>query len=93
LRRLPLHERKSLLKKIIGDTAVQFSESFEVDGPEMYAHACKVGLEGVVSKVRDGCYFSGRSTSVRSDDLSGLDVDKDILLAILPPFHFLRVSS
>ena len=26
----------------------------------MYAHACKVGLEGVVSKVRDSKYHSGR---------------------------------
>jgi bifunctional non-homologous end joining protein LigD len=41
-------------------TDIQFSESFEVDGPEMYAHACKVGLEGVVSKVRDSRYPSGR---------------------------------
>jgi bifunctional non-homologous end joining protein LigD len=53
LRKLPLGERKALLKKLIVDTDVQFSESFEVDGREMYAHACKVGLEGVVSKVRD----------------------------------------
>jgi len=27
----------------------------------MYKHACKTGLEGVVSKVRDGCYPTGRS--------------------------------
>src|SRR3954462_6344302 len=26
----------------------------------MYQHACKVGLEGVVSKVRDSAYVSGR---------------------------------
>jgi bifunctional non-homologous end joining protein LigD len=54
LRNLPLIERKALLKKLVADTDVQFSESFDVDGREMYAHACKVGLEGVVSKVRDG---------------------------------------
>jgi bifunctional non-homologous end joining protein LigD len=39
LRKLPLTERKALLKKLIADTDVQFSESFEVDGREMYAHA------------------------------------------------------
>lgn len=60
LRRLPLIQRKTHLKKIIDSTDIQFSESFEVDGPEMYAHACKVGLEGVVSKVRDSSYNSGR---------------------------------
>ena len=61
LRTLPLHERKAQLKKIIAGTDIQFSESFEVDGPEMFAHACKVGLEGVVSKVRDSVYPAGRS--------------------------------
>jgi bifunctional non-homologous end joining protein LigD len=60
LRKLPLTERKTHLKKLIDGTDIQFSESFEVDGGEMYAHACKVGLEGVVSKVRDSKYHSGR---------------------------------
>jgi bifunctional non-homologous end joining protein LigD len=58
--KLPLFERKALLQKIIAETDVQFSESFEVDGQEMYKHACSVGLEGVVSKVRDSRYVSGR---------------------------------
>jgi len=60
LRKLPLVERKDHLKKLIAKTDVQFSESFEVDGAAMFAHACKVGLEGVVSKVRDSRYVSGR---------------------------------
>src|SRR3984885_5775996 len=60
LRKLPLIDRKALLKKMIADTDIQFSESFEVDGQEMFKHACKTGLEGVVSKVRDSKYTSGR---------------------------------
>jgi bifunctional non-homologous end joining protein LigD len=60
LRKVPLFERKALLKKIISKTDIQFSESFEIDGREMYKHACKTGLEGVVSKVRDSRYVSGR---------------------------------
>ena len=60
LRKRPLFERKALLKKLIDGTDVQFSGSFEVDGAEMYKHACKTGLEGVVSKVRDSRYPSGR---------------------------------
>jgi bifunctional non-homologous end joining protein LigD len=60
LRKLPLFERKALLHKIIVETDIRFSESFEVDGQEMYKHACKTGLEGVVSKVRDSRYVSGR---------------------------------
>jgi len=60
LRKLPLFERKALLKKLIAETDIQYSESFEVDGREMYRHACKTGLEGVVSKVRHSQYVSGR---------------------------------
>lgn len=51
LRKLPLTERKEHLKRLLTKTDIQYSESFENDGQEMYAHACKVGLEGVVSKV------------------------------------------
>jgi bifunctional non-homologous end joining protein LigD len=61
LRKLPVFERKALLKKLITDTGIQFSESFELDGHEMYEHACGVGLEGVVSKVRASNYPIGRS--------------------------------
>lgn len=60
LRKLPLVERKAHLKKLITGTDIQFSDSFEVDGAEMFAHACGLGLEGVISKVRDSRYSSGR---------------------------------
>jgi bifunctional non-homologous end joining protein LigD len=56
VRKLPLLERKAVLQKLIANTAIQFSESFELDGPAMFKHACKTGLEGVVSKVRDSRY-------------------------------------
>jgi bifunctional non-homologous end joining protein LigD len=61
LRKLPLLERKAHLKKLIDGTDVQFSDSFEIEGRRMFEHACKTGLEGVVSKVRDGAYPDGRS--------------------------------
>jgi bifunctional non-homologous end joining protein LigD len=61
LRKLPLIERKALLKTLIAKTAIQFSESFELDGQEMLRHACNVGLEGVVSKVRDSRYPADRT--------------------------------
>jgi len=44
VRKLPLFERKALLKKIIDKTDIQFSESFEVNGGEMYKHACRLAL-------------------------------------------------
>jgi hypothetical protein len=33
----------------------------EADGPTVFAHACKMGLEGIVSKRKDSAYRSGRS--------------------------------
>ena len=60
LRGLPLFQRKAEFKKIISGSAVQFSESFEIEGRERFAHACKIGLEGVISKVRDSTYSSGK---------------------------------
>jgi bifunctional non-homologous end joining protein LigD len=60
LRKLPLIERKALLKKTVAETDIQFSESFKIDGGKMFKHACKTGVEGVVSKVRDSKYASGR---------------------------------
>jgi bifunctional non-homologous end joining protein LigD len=65
LREVPLVQQRAELKKIIAGTDIQFTESFEIDGQDMFAHACKLGLEGVVSKVRDGAYeqlrLAGRS--------------------------------
>jgi ATP-dependent DNA ligase len=49
----PLIECTADLKKLIANTAVQFSESFEIDGPDMFKLAYGIGLEGVVSKVGD----------------------------------------
>jgi bifunctional non-homologous end joining protein LigD len=60
LRRARLFERKALLRNLVAKTDILFSESFELDGAAMFKHACKMGLEGVVSKVRDSRYNSGR---------------------------------
>ena len=40
---------------------IQFNEHIEGDGPTVFAHACKLGLEGIVSKRKDSAYRSGRS--------------------------------
>ena len=40
---------------------IRFNEHIEGDGPTVFAHACKLGLEGIVSKRRDSTYRSGRS--------------------------------
>jgi bifunctional non-homologous end joining protein LigD len=61
VRKLPLIQRKTELKKIVVGTDIRFSESFEIEGQAMFAHACKLGLEGAMSKVRDSVYPTGRS--------------------------------
>ena len=61
IRKLPLFQRKAELKQILSGTDIKFSESFKIDGREMFAHACKLGLEGVVSKVRGSPYPKGRT--------------------------------
>jgi ATP-dependent DNA ligase len=39
---------------------IRFNEHIEGDGPTVFAHACKMGLEGIVSKPQ-GARRSGRS--------------------------------
>jgi hypothetical protein len=43
------------------DKALRFSEHLDGDGEAIFRHACALGLEGIVSKRRDGRYRSGRS--------------------------------
>ena len=40
---------------------IRFNEHIGGDGPTVFAHACKMGLEGIVSKRKDSTYRSGRS--------------------------------
>jgi bifunctional non-homologous end joining protein LigD len=60
VRKATLFERKALLRKTIANTDILFSEGFETDGAAMFKQACRMGPEGVISKVRDSRYSSGR---------------------------------
>ena len=63
LRRDPLDTRKATLASLLSKarTGLQFNENITGDGPTVFAHACKMGLEGIVSKHKDSSYRSGRS--------------------------------
>jgi len=63
LRRDPLEVRKAALRGMLAKAGLglRFNEHIEGDGPTVFAHACKMGLEGIVSKRRDSMYRSGRS--------------------------------
>ena len=40
---------------------LRLNEHIEADGPTVFAHACRMGLEGIVSKRKASSYRSGRS--------------------------------
>ena len=64
LRRDPLAVRKATLASLLARAApgLRLNEHLEEqDGPLVFAHACKLGLEGIVSKRRNSPYRSGRS--------------------------------
>ena len=63
LRRDPLEVRKATLASIVAKAGrgIRFNEHIEGDGPTVFAYACKMGLEGIVSKRKDSVYRSGRS--------------------------------
>jgi bifunctional non-homologous end joining protein LigD len=63
LRHLPLHMRKNNLAQILrGRTQGIFVAPFERGeiGPELFGAACRMGLEGLVSKHRERPYRAGR---------------------------------
>jgi bifunctional non-homologous end joining protein LigD len=63
LRRDPLEVRKATLRSMLAKAGLglRFNEHLGGDGPTVFAHACKMGLEGIVSKRKDSMYRSGRS--------------------------------
>jgi bifunctional non-homologous end joining protein LigD len=63
LRRDPLEVRKATLASIVAKAGpgIRFNEHIEGDGPTVFVHACKLGVEGIVSKRKNSPYRSGRS--------------------------------
>ena len=60
-----LEDRKTLLKSIVeaagtGAARLRYSDHVIGGGPEFVDHACRLGLEGAVSKQRDSQYRAGR---------------------------------
>src|ERR1700674_2694896 len=67
LRRVPLGERKARLKKLLEARPkakaklIRYVEHFETGGDAILQSACKLSLEGIVSKKLGAPYHSGRS--------------------------------
>jgi bifunctional non-homologous end joining protein LigD len=67
LRRLPLRERKKRLKTLLKpitarkSAVIRFVDHFETAGAAVLQSACKMSLEGIISKRLDAPYVSGRT--------------------------------
>ena len=63
LRALPLRDRKARLERFLAGQGgrIRFVEHFEAAGEAVLTSACRMQLEGVVSKRLDAPYVSGRS--------------------------------
>jgi bifunctional non-homologous end joining protein LigD len=59
---LPLEQRKRRVAKLVkGNATIRYSDHVIGNGAAAFANACKLGLEGIVSKRRDQPYAPGRS--------------------------------
>jgi bifunctional non-homologous end joining protein LigD len=64
LRRNPIEVRKEALANLLhskSEVGLQLNEHFHEAGDVIFRHACKLGLEGIVSKRKGSPYRSGRS--------------------------------
>jgi bifunctional non-homologous end joining protein LigD len=59
----PLESRKATLEMMLAKagSGIRFNEHMEGDGETVFRHACKMRLEGIVSKRKGSTYRSGRS--------------------------------
>ena len=61
----PLTVRKAALRGLLKNQPrngpLRYTEDFEERGSTIFKHSCELGLEGIVSKLRDAPYRSGRS--------------------------------
>src|SRR5262249_5263886 len=77
-----LIDRKRLLEQVLAElpagSPVRLSEHLDIDGPTMFEHAGRLGLEGIVSKRRDTPYRSGRT----DDWLKSMCVKRQELLIL-----------
>ena len=66
LRREPLERRKATLASILsrGALGMLLNEHIEHDGPIVFDHACRMGLESIVSKRKASPYRSGRTLPI-----------------------------
>jgi bifunctional non-homologous end joining protein LigD len=67
LRNLPLLKRKEILQQVVSSSpskgSIRISEHMSANGKIVFDKACALGAEGIISKLAEGKYVSGRSSS------------------------------
>ncbi|MHA4809401.1 DNA ligase D [Flavitalea flava] len=60
---LPLSERREILRPLVPEEGIlRLSQNFKVSGPEFFAAAKKMGLEGIMAKKEESLYTPGIRT-------------------------------
>jgi len=80
LRREPIERRKTVLAKLLrhAKAGLLLNEHIDKPGDVVFRHACKPGLEGIVSKRLGSPYRSGRSPHwVKSKNPDAPDVKRE----------------
>ena len=67
---ISLEVRTATLASIVAKArpGIRFNEHMEGDGPTVFAHACKLGLEGIVSKRKDFALSLGAFPGLGQDE-------------------------
>ena len=66
-----LEDRRAVLEDVVRKRApwIQFSESIEGDGSQVWRHACGMGLEGIISKRRGSPLLLGENPRMAQDQM------------------------
>jgi bifunctional non-homologous end joining protein LigD len=86
LTRVPLLERKSALERLINPlvhpkSTIQYSQHVASDGAALFARACEMGLEGIISKKADSRYVQARSNDWLK--LKRAEIDDFVIIGFL----------
>lgn len=81
-----LLDRKALLQEIVAGLSssalIRFSDHLAQDGPTVFEHACRIGLEGIVSKRSDLPYRPGRGDHWRK--IKGMFRQEFVIIGYVP---------
>jgi hypothetical protein len=65
----PIKERRNALPRLVaGVNGTLYSEAVVAEGAVVFAKACELGLEGIVSKRAGSLYRCGRSRKIKNPD-------------------------